>query len=76
MPGLDGRRGRRTANLRRAVAADKVENLGLHRVDRHADRGITQPARPQTTFAWTNAGTLFDMVRDATIAAERREHRA
>jgi hypothetical protein len=70
MPGIEGVMERHGDIVRSAVAAITVEHLGCSEWIDTADRGYHPTGDPETTFAWTTQGPLFDLVREATIAAK------
>jgi hypothetical protein len=70
MPGLDGVKASHEDLFARAVAAITVEHLGTTEWIDTADRGYHATGDPEPLFVWTTQGPLFDLVRDATIAAD------
>jgi hypothetical protein len=70
MPGLDGVRAAHQDLFDHAVAAITVEHLGCTEWLDTAGRGYHPTGDPETMFAWTTQGPMFDLVRDATVAAQ------
>jgi len=70
MPGIDGVKASHEDLFARAVAAITVEHLGTTEWLDTAGRGYHPTGDPETMFAWTTQGPMFDLVRDATIAAK------
>jgi hypothetical protein len=69
MPGLDGVKQTHEELFARAVAAITVEHLGTTEWLDTAGRGYHATGDPEPMFAWTTQGPMFDLVRDATVAA-------
>jgi hypothetical protein len=70
MPGLDGVKASHEDLFAKAVAAITVEHLGATEWLDTADRGYHPTGDPEPMFAWTTQGPMFDLVREATIAAK------
>ncbi|MDX6656867.1 MAG: hypothetical protein QOH62_1660 [Solirubrobacteraceae bacterium] len=70
MPQLDGIIEKHGDIMRSAVAAITVEHLGATEWLDTADRGYHATGDPETMFAWTTQGPMFDLAREATIASK------
>ena len=70
MPGIGGVKDTHQDLFARAVAAITVEHLGTTEWLDTADRGYHATGDPETMFAWTTQGPMFDLVREATAASK------